>query len=282
MKFEQATLPLRPRTLSQCLDLALLLLRAHAGPFFKLWSLVSIPACLFVYLAVYYAESSLSLALLVFWFVTPPLGMLMVAAAAPSAFGETPTVRSTFASLGASGWLLLIKLWGVRLLSPLLAMFGLLPGAWLLTRTGFLTEQTVLSRLDKKLHDRRTSELLQGEIVDLMFRALLIVGYCGILTTVVFLTLDAVAWSLSFPILTGRIVESIDPQYFEVGEIFNAVWLVVTSDPVVVTSLLAVSLLLYPVGRLAWLLCYIDLRVRRDCWDMELQILQEARRLEEA
>ena len=148
-------------------------------------------------------------------------------------------------------------------------------------RAGFLTEQAVLSRLDKKLHDRRTSELLQGELVDLLVRGALITGYCAILCGVVFLTCDLLAWSMSFPILIGRIAEGIDPQYFETDEITNAVWLVLTTDPVVVTALLAVALALYPVGRLAWLLCYVDLRVRRDCWDMELQILQETRRLEE-
>ena len=53
-------------------------------------------------------------------------------------------------------------------------------------------------------------------------------------------------------------------------------------DPVVVTAVLAVALLVYPIGRLAWFFCYIDVRVRRDCWDMELQMLQEAERLEPA
>ena len=45
---------------------------------------------------------------------------------------------------------------------------------------------------------------------------------------------------------------------------------------------MAVAFLVYPIGRLAWFFCYIDVRVRRDCWDMELSIIQEAERLENA
>ena len=36
---------------------------------------------------------------------------------------------------------------------------------------------------------------------------------------------------------------------------------------------------IYPVIRLAWMLSYIDLRIRRDCWDVALKIDQEAERL---
>jgi hypothetical protein len=32
--------------------------------------------------------------------------------------------------------------------------------------------------------------------------------------------------------------------------------------------------------RLAWLFAYVDVRIRRDLWDLELQFVQEARRLE--
>jgi hypothetical protein len=52
------------------------------------------------------------------------------------------------------------------------------------------------------------------------------------------------------------------------------------SDPIVVTAALAVAFLVYPIGRLAWFFCYMDVRVRRDCWDMELLIIQEAERLD--
>jgi hypothetical protein len=84
---------------------------------------------------------------------------------------------------------------------------------------------------------------------------------------------------LGLPILLGRL--KIDMSYFEnfwyaMGHALQFLW----SDPIVVTAALAVAFLVYPIGRLAWFFCYIDVRVRRDCWDVELSIIQEAERLE--
>ena len=282
MKLEQATLALRPRTLPQCLDLSLVMLRAHGMTLLKLWALVAVPACVAVYLAVFYAECTLWLGVLAFWLATIPLGMLLVAAAAPSAFGETPSVRGTFRHLGVGrGVLLLLKLFGCRILSAVCGILFVVPGIWVATRTGFVTEESVLSQLDNRLYDHRTDQLFKGELFDLFLRGVLIAGYCSLLFVVLFFTCDLIGSSLSFPILIGRVITSIDPQYYTGGEMFQAVWLFMTADPLVVTTLLAVALAVYPVGRLAWLLCYIDLRVRRDCWDMEVSILNEARRLEE-
>ncbi|MEZ6063725.1 MAG: hypothetical protein R3C19_25530 [Planctomycetaceae bacterium] len=52
-------------------------------------------------------------------------------------------------------------------------------------------------------------------------------------------------------------------------------------DPGVLT-LLQVSLWIpYPVIRLAWFFCYLDQRIRNECWDLELQFRVETNRLEE-
>ena len=283
MKLEQATLALRPRTLPQCLDLALVMLRAHGIPLLKLWVLVTVPVCTAVYLSVFYGEFTLWLAVWAFCLATVPLGMLLVAAAAPSAFGETPSVRGAFRHLGVGrGILLLFKLLGSRLLATVGVFFFFVPGLLVMTRTGFLTEETVLSRLDNRLYDHRTKDLFKGEMFDLLLRGGLIAIYCSLLVVVLFFTCDLIGSSLSFPILIGRIAYTIDPQYYSGWEMIHAVWLFMTADALVVTTLLAVALAVYPVGRLAWLLCYIDLRVRRDCWDMEVSILNAARRLEDA
>ena len=37
----------------------------------------------------------------------------------------------------------------------------------------------------------------------------------------------------------------------------------------------------YPVIRLAWFFCYLDQRIRNECWDLQLQFRAEAARLEE-
>ena len=55
--------------------------------------------------------------------------------------------------------------------------------------------------------------------------------------------------------------------------------LLMTTDPRVLAMLTAFILLVYPIGRLAWFFTYIDLRVRLDCWDMELRMTEVSENL---
>jgi hypothetical protein len=159
------------------------------------------------------------------------------------------------------------------------ALFFLFPGWYLALRTGFFVEQAALSRMARHLHDRRADELLKGEIGDLYVRSAGIFAFCALLWLVLLIAADFLSKHLlAFPILFDRL--GMDLAYFKDGDSAAYVARFLWGDPVVVTSALAVALLVYPLGRLAWFLVYVDVRVRRDCWDMELQILQEAERLE--
>jgi len=88
--------------------------------------------------------------------------------------------------------------------------------------------------------------------------------------------------------LTARapasLVFQVDILIFRLGDIdFMAgqFWDFLATDPRLLTVLTATALLAYPMTRIAWFLCYIDLRVRRDCWDLELGLTREAARLRE-
>ncbi|MCH7687419.1 MAG: hypothetical protein IH899_12185 [Planctomycetes bacterium] len=153
-------------------------------------------------------------------------------------------------------------------------------------RTGFILEKHFLAELDGKLHSRNTKELLKDETANLFFKGNGIVIFCGLLAFVMFITLDVVSMLLfRFPILIGRIGQSLGPaESYEnglivYGEIVEDVYYLLTSDPRVLTALVATGLLVYPIARLAWFFCYIDLRVCRDCWDIELQFAHEAERI---
>jgi hypothetical protein len=50
-------------------------------------------------------------------------------------------------------------------------------------------------------------------------------------------------------------------------------------DPLLVGALSATWWLVYPLARLAWFFCYLDLRVRKEGWDVEIELRVEARRL---
>jgi hypothetical protein len=62
----------------------------------------------------------------------------------------------------------------------------------------------------------------------------------------------------------------------------NEAWELLARDPLVLAALTATALLVYPINRLAWFFCYIDIRVRKDCWDLELRLEKKTRELSAA
>ena len=67
MRFDQVSIPLVPRSTSNCLDLAVCFLRQYLAPIAGLWATLAVPACVFVYIMIDRYEYHLSLALLVFF-----------------------------------------------------------------------------------------------------------------------------------------------------------------------------------------------------------------------
>jgi hypothetical protein len=46
-----------------------------------------------------------------------------------------------------------------------------------------------------------------------------------------------------------------------------------------VVALASTWWLVYPLARLAWFFCYLDARIRREGWDVEIAFRVEARRI---
>ena len=62
------------------------------------------------------------------------------------------------------------------------------------------------------------------------------------------------------------------------GDVFSQL---VYDDPKMLTAMQLTVWLPYPVIRLAWFFCYLDQRIRNECWDLQLQFRAEAVRIEE-
>ncbi len=105
--------------------------------------------------------------------------------------------------------------------------------------------------------------------------------YSLMLWIVLFVSVDAVGSLIfRFPIFLGRLADL--PPGAGAGEYLSQAWQLLVYDPRVLAALTATALLVYPINRLAWFFCYIDIRVRRDCWDLQIQLAQETQRLESA
>ena len=276
MRLDQATISLEPRTTVNCLDLAIRYYGQHLREVGALWLVTAVPCCALILLLGRWYDINFWLAAAVVFFASSPLGVLIGLAAVPTAFGEPFTFPNLRRRVRRQGLGLLARGLVYRIGIALGLLLCIVPGVWLALRTGFFVEQACLLDLDRQLHDRRTSQLIKEEAVDLLLRACGILLFCAILWFCLFITFDA-ACSILFgvPLLLGRLL---GPGASGLSE--ADVFALLFKSPPVLAAMTAVALGVYPIGRLAWFFCLVDLRVRRDCWDMELKLSREAQRLE--
>jgi hypothetical protein len=357
-------IPLVPRGTNQCLDLAVRYFGQFLPVLLGMWVLVALPSASAVYALAVREKIDIRLALLVIYFSTLPLGVLLMNDAVPRIFGrsletglrDTPQSRRGMfvvsavlvgvglfwaflaenlgdrlgLSVGARSWSIALGLglaafvvllnslvsvarhqqidWGTArvfflclflrslcIVGPALALFPpfgdwrlalvllftILPGLWLAIRSGFLLERTCLARLDRHLHAGHVSDLVKEESGELFGRAWWMAQFGLLVWGVLFVTADACA-SLFFraPIFLGRLQDL--PPGSEAKDYFQHAWELLLHDPLILATLTATALLVYPINRLAWFFCYIDLRVRKDCWDLEIRISNETHHIAEA
>lgn len=287
MRFDRATIQLEPLSPSNCIDFAVLFIARGFRPILSLVLGFAIPLCGAVYYLVYEQLYDVRLAVLVYFFATSPLGVLLTSGAAMAAFGEEfewrtlwkkyygPMIQLLFngllARIGIGAVLLMFVLesWPLWVRVPLGLLLCFFPGLYLTIRTGFLAERGILSHLSHHLSDTRGHILIKRRSLELIGRGGILFVFCGLIWLTFMLSLDlAVTFLFDFPLFFTRMGPAGD---------FNSL---IMDDPRAIVLMLFSAFLVYPFGRLAWFFCYIDLRVRYDCWDMELEMIREAEQLE--
>lgn len=351
----------KPRTINQNLDLAFRYLGQFLVGVLGMWLLIAFPTTALVYVFAEFGKIDLRWVVMIIYFATLPLGVLVINDAVPRIFGRSPFDRTKDPSVSRNGafglsvvlvllglgWAFLAENLGDRLgltvttrawsiwggiglagsvvivktlvsvarsqridwrtgqmfflslclrslcaLGPALMLFPpfsdwrlaavliltTIPGIWMALRTGFLLEQTCFTRLDSALQGDHVRDALKEETGELFGRATWMAQFSFMVWAVLFVSADAVA-SLIFrtPLFLGRLNDL--PAGSDLNEYLTHAWGLLFGDPLVLSTLTATALLVYVVNRLAWLFCYIDIRIRRDCWDLELKILQTTRRL---
>ncbi len=281
MKFEQARIALAPRSAANCLDLALLVAGRNLGVLVPMWALFAVPLGVITYLAARYSDYGFLVALALGFFGTGPLGAMLIAGAARYSFGDTWTFAGSIVHW-KTDFQVMMRVIGYRFLLAFASLLFILPAALLAVRWGFVVENAVLTKLHAARHDRRTKELIDMEFSDLFVRggALFLAGY--VVWFITELTVD-VLWTILFnqSLFFGRLgdIGSMSALEVDFDRYFEHIAQLTFTDPTVLTLHLTTGLAAYMLCRLAWYFCYLDLRVRRDCWDLELEILQEAERI---
>ncbi len=275
MRLDGAIFSIEQRPVGGCIDLAVVFLREHFLAVLRLLACFAVPSVLLTWWLISEAEWTTSGCLFLFAMVSPFCGAALVGAAGRRVFGERFSTRTGLRLVLKRLPALLLLLTAVRLLTVGGLFLLLLPGYLIATRYGFLSEILMLELCPLRKYETRLNDLLNGTFWKLVGRLVMILIFFSTVAVSLFLFVDLAASTLfSWPILSGRISS--------VAYLDRELQTLLTVDPRVGTVLVAVLWLVYPVARLAWMFCYLDVRILKEGWDVELNFRIEARRLQES
>jgi hypothetical protein len=274
MKLDGATIAIEPRSVGGCVDLAVLFCRHHLKQIAGLTLLFGVPSCVLAYLAANHTDAGLLLSGLLFFVVSPFLGAALVAGAGYRVFGDPFTLYRSLRILRSRWFVTFLWIVATRVAIGLGALLCLFPGLPIAVRYGFVAELVLLEQTTWSRFESRISELARGFFPILMARAGVIAFFFASMLLSWFVMIDLTSGVLlGLPVLLGRTSSAFFVE--EATHLF-------LHDPVTVTAFTGTMWLVYPLARLAWFFCYLDTRIRKECWDVELDFRIEARRLEAA
>lgn len=259
-------IPIEPRNGVECLDLAQQYVRAHA---LKVGALTLGFAVPFVCVAHLIASPEYRLLWQLFAvfvgtrFLTAPL----VLGVGRNVFGSELRWRETYRA-GRGVWLR--ACWhqfvgGVALL--LATALLLLPGPLLAVWVGFTPEVILLERLRGRRLNRRSTEFHRGVFANLLGRWLFISSVWLLAALVVFSGVDLAATTLfDYSVFWYELLEYVEVERFEL----------LLNDSVFTWGVAGALWLVFPLCRIAWFFCYLNVRIRKEGWDIELEFRREA------
>lgn len=272
MKVEDCIVSVERRTVGGCLDLGFVFFRHFAVPLLQMTACFAVPCSLLVWM---YGDAVrhdvLVPAMVIFGCFLMLASGALVATVGPQVFGVPVSVRAALKGLKSRliayafiGFV--FRLSGLCLIVPLLfvmAWGGHLPEVMFLERTSFNQISQRLSSLGKGGGYSRNI----GRLVTL-------VSFWILFSFGLFVVIDVISGMVfNLPILAGTLAVGPDEQVDFVGRLVD--------DPLLIVALQAALWLTFPIVRLAWFFCYLDQRIRNECWDLELQFRVESIRLEE-
>lgn len=283
-RLTEAGITLEPRSIGSCLDLAFRFSSEYLSRFLGLWVSIAGPAMLITYVVAANSSWGWLAAILTVGWLSPWLAGLLLTQAISVAFSEPLTLRQIYYR---AWWLnagTLLARMGIRSVQ-LALLVTVIPSFLFLIYTGFQWESRLMKGLRKRQHDHRTQDLVQQEFSDLSLRAGACVACGAVLWLVLTMTVDGLCMLLfGVSPVFGVIAEAADDPwgYLDPGVLMLNMATAVITHPVLLSTLVGTALLTYAWLRLAWFFSYVDLRIREDCWDLELALADEARRWEPA
>lgn len=269
MRLSDVQITIEPRSLHQCVDLAGAYLRVHWWRVYGCAALFAVPSVTAIVFLSAGSAWALGAQLLTFVFVSRFAGAVLVGCVGPNIFGAPLSVVAGLRvyakrAIGLSASLVFTVFAVVLLLG-----FGFVPGLLIAAASPFVPEVALLERLSGRRARARQKSLISGEYTTVLVHLLYLLILGGFASLSLFFAIDALAGVvLETPVFVNRVVD-----YASVG----AFW-ALFSDGLVATTLAVCVWLVYPWLRIAWFFSYLDFRIRREGWDLELDLRREVQR----
>lgn len=264
-----ASISLKPRNFSLRMDLAIKTFRSHLSLFGGMWLSVAIPAASITYYLARYHEMRLPTALSILAVASAMLGVLVALTLTPGLIGDEIGRATLAQQYKQRGFGLMLKAILYRVLTAVGLMLFFIPGWIMWEFTANFVEDKLLKPITYSRQTkggRRQSNLVEGGSIFV---------FCLILWTVIYLTCEVVMYLLfEHTIIPQALAERegvADPDQI-LGD-------VILYEPEFLALFVFTGLLVYIIGRIAWFYNYVDSRVRNDCWDIELALVREVKRL---
>lgn len=283
MRVEDCIVTVERRTLGGCVDLAFVFTRELAGPLFRIWLACAVPCLLIVWLLTSRQTLQLVPCILVTLFFTGVFSSLLVSCMGPQVFGVPISLRMAARTWRKRFWAWLLLTGVMRFFQAISGFCFVLPSAFVTAFAAYLPEVLFLEQAPASTVTTRLNWLAGGGGYSrsLARSFTLTVGW-GVVSLSLFILIDLVSsWLLNVPILFSRVSYRSDEIAVRIGEAYDAWFQMVGDDPRVAVATQLAIWLPYPVIRLAWFFCYLDQRIRNECWDLQLQCRIEAARLED-
>lgn len=276
MKVEDCIVSVERRSFGGCLDLAFVFAREFAGPLTRLWLLCAVPSCAVVWLLVSQTTDMLIPSIMVFMFFSAVFSSLLVACMGPQVFGVPISVRAAIKAWRHRFWSWLVLTTLTRFFQLLSGFCLVFPSVFVTAFAGHVPEVLLLEQASLNTVIARLNWLSGGGGYSRnLGRILLLLSYWFMMSFGLFLLIDFLSTSLfNRPIFFSIMMQGSR----EAADVFLQL---THDDPAFLTTIQLAMWLPYPVIRLAWFFCYLDQRIRNECWDLQLQYRAEAVRLEE-
>lgn len=272
MQLDGAAITIERRRITGCIDLAVVFIQQHFLAVAQMTLWFAVPSTVACWLIMSQTELDIWTPMLMFVVFSPMLGAVLTIGAGRRVFGDDFRVDEAFKTLRARFWKLFFYILGTRLSYLLVCL--ILPPLLVTVRYSFLAEILFLESTPPAKVGVRLKNLMTNVYSDLVGRGLTALCFFAIVVVGLYVLVELVSYLLlGIPIAFGRLDGMSNME--------DEIWLLLLSDPRFATVIHALMWLVYPLVRLAWFFCYLDVRIQKEGWDVELDFRIEAQRLNE-